>query len=293
MKTDPAVGNTPVSEKLHKVLAARGLGSRREMERWILAGRITVNGKAATLGDRVADSDRIAVDGRRLTAGGAPRPRVLVLNKREGVICSRRDPEGRKTVFDGLPSIHRGRWITVGRLDINTSGLLMVTNDGELAHKLMHPSTGIDREYAVRIDGELTEAALEQVKAGVDIDGEIQRFSDIRYYDGSGSNHWYHAVLMEGRNREVRRLFERLGRKVTRLKRVRYGPVVLPSWLRRGRVAELGPADLTALYGLLRLPCDAPPRKGRPGARQETRSLLIPYPELPASRQQTSAQVHP
>ena len=268
-----------MSEKLHKVLAERGIGSRREMERWIVAGRVRVNGSTATLGDRVEPGDRIEVDGRRLKAQGAPRPRVLVLNKTEGTICSRRDPAGRTTVFDGLPATHRGRWMTVGRLDINSSGLLLFTNDGALAHRLMHPSTGLDREYAVRVDGVLDEADVERLKSGIEVDGEVQRFSDVRYFDGRGANHWYHVVLMEGRNREVRKLFDSLGRRVSRLKRVRFGPVVLPSWLRRGQSAELGPADLATLYGLLRLPYDPPPRKG--GKRKPPRSLLIPYPELP------------
>lgn len=268
-----------MSEKLHKALAERGLGSRREMERWILAGRVRVNGSRATLGDRVEANDRIEVDGRRLKARPAPRPRVLVLNKTEGTICSRRDPGGRTTVFESLPATHRGRWMTVGRLDINSSGLLLFTNDGALAHRLMHPSTGLDREYAVRVDGLLGDDAVERLMSGIEVDGEVQRFSDVRYYDGKGSNHWYHVVLMEGRNREVRKLFEQAGRRVSRLKRVRFGPVVLPSWLRRGQAAELGSADLAALYGLLRLPYEAPPRKD--GKRKPPRSLLIPYPELP------------
>ncbi len=270
---------TGMSEKLHKALAERGLGSRREMERWILAGRVRVNGSTATVGHRVEPEDRIEVDGRRLKARPAPRPRVLVLNKTEGTICSRRDPEGRTTVFDALPATHRGRWMTVGRLDVNSSGLLLFTNDGALAHRLTHPSTGLDREYAVRVDGLLGDDAVERLMSGIEVDGEIQRFSDVRYYDGKGSNHWYHVVLMEGRNREVRKLFEQAGRRVSRLKRVRFGPVVLPSWLRRGQAAELGSADLTALYRLLRLPYAPPPRAR--GDVRKPRSLLIPYPELP------------
>ena len=271
---------TIVSEKLHKALADRGMGSRREMERWIVAGRVSVNGRKATLGDRVEPSDRIEVDGRRLPTRAAPRKRVLVMNKAEGTICSRRDPEGRPTVFDGLPAAHRGRWVTVGRLDINSGGLLMFTNDGALAHRLMHPSTGLDREYAVRVDGVLGDAEVDGLRNGIEVDGEMQRFSDIRYYDGTGANHWYHVVLMEGRNREVRKLFEQLGRRVSRLKRVRFGPVVLPSWLRRGQTAELGSADLATLYKLLRLPYH-PPARARAAPRRSPRSLLIPYPELP------------
>ena len=276
-----------MSEKLHKVLAERGYGSRREMERWIVAGRVAVNGQPAHLGARVAASDRITVDGRRVRAGDAPRARVLVMNKRGGVICSRRDPEGRKTVFDKLPEIRGGRWVAVGRLDVNTTGVLIFTNDGALANRMMHPSTGLDREYAVRIDGILDDDALERLRSGVRIDGEPQHFSDIRYYDGRGSNHWYHVVLMEGKHHEVKKLFGSQGRLVTRLKRVRYGPVVLPSWLRVGQVAEMGEDDLDALYGLLRLARDVrvaqergPRRPKRAGAK---RSLLIPYPELPGA----------
>ena len=266
-----------MSEKLQKVLATHGLGSRRQMEKWIVAERVHVNGHPAKIGERVEETDRVDVDGRRLVVRGAQLPRVLVLNKREGVICTRRDPEGRKTVFDDLPRIREGRWLSVGRLDINTGGLLLLTNDGTLAHRLTHPSTGIDREYAVRIRGTLSEEDMDSLLAGVEIDGETRRFSDLRYYDGRGSNHWYHAVLMEGRKHEVRDLFGHLGYRVSRLKRVRYGPVILPSWLKRGQIAEMDAADLETLYGLLHLPIATPPapRKAAP------RSLLIPYPELP------------
>ena len=246
------------------------------MEQWIIAGRVEINGRTAKIGERVDDTDRIAVDGQRLVLRETKLPRVLVMNKREGIICTRRDPQGRETVFDGLPSIRQGRWLSVGRLDINTSGLLLLTNDGELAHRLTHPSTGIDREYAVRVDGTLSEEELDSLRTGVEMDGETRRFADIRYYDGSGGHHWYHVVLMEGRNHEVRNLFLSQGRRVSRLKRVRYGPVVLPAWLRRGRFAEMDTTDLEALYGLLRLPI------GKLPASRKTRSLLIPYPELPS-----------
>lgn len=266
-----------MSEKLQKVLAAHGLGSRRQMEKWIAAGRVRVNGHPAKTGDRVEQTDRIEVDGRLLVLRETRLPRILVMNKREGVICTRRDPEGRETVFDDLPRIREGRWLSVGRLDINTSGLLLLTNDGTLAHRLTHPSTGIDREYAVRIRGTLSEEDMDRLVAGVDIDGETRRFSDLRYYDGRGSNHWYHAVLMEGRKHEVRDLFRHRGHGVSRLKRVRYGPVILPSWLRRGQVAEMDAADLETLYGLLHLPIAALPTP----RKATSRSLLIPYPELP------------
>ena len=264
-----------MSEKLHKALAERGLGSRREMERWILAGRVRVNGSPATVGDRVEPGDRIEVDGRRLKARPALRPRVLVLNKTEGTICSRRDPEGRPTVFDALPATHRGRWMTVGRLDINSSGLLPFTNDGALAHRLMHPSTGLDREYAVRVAGLLDDEALERLRRGVDVDGRTESFSDIRYYDGSATNHWYHVVLMEGRNREVRDLFASQGVTVNRLKRVRYGPVILPAWLPRGAWEEMGVDDVARLRAIIGLAPGKPTRR-----KQPSRSMLIPYPSL-------------
>ena len=265
-----------MSEKLQKTLAQRGLGARRQMEEWIRAGRVTVNGRVASLGARVTPEDRIGVDGRRLPPMAPPRPRIWVLNKPDGVVCTRRDPDGRRTVFELLPRLGGGRWLSVGRLDVHTTGLLMLTNDGALAHRLMHPSTGLDREYAVRLDGKLTDAALAELKAGVAIDGVVQRFSDVRYYDGRGANHWYHVVLMEGRNREVRKLFDALGRTVTRLKRVRFGPVILPPWLKRGQVSEMSPTDVRDLSALLGLPIPAAPAKGRRSAP----SLLIPYPEL-------------
>lgn len=269
-----------MSEKLQKTLARRGFGARRAMEDWIRAGRVTVNGQVATVGARVTASDRIGVDGRRLAPLAPPTPRVLVMNKQDGVVCSSQDPEGRPTVFDALPRLGHGRWLSVGRLDLHSTGLLLLTNDGALAHRLMHPSTGIDREYAVRLDGVLPDAALEQLVAGVECDGERLGFSDVRYYDGRGANHWYHVVLMEGRNREVRKLFEAVGRRVTRLKRVRYGPVVLPPWLRRGQARAMRGADVRDLYALLGLPAPPPARaKGR----REGPSFLIPYPKLAAA----------
>jgi|GEM_PF-175430 len=274
-----------VTFKLQKYLADAGLGSRRELERWIVAGRIEVNGSKATLGDRVSGSERISVDGKPLRErSGAANPRVLLLNKAQGVICTRRDPEGRKTVFADLPALRGGRWISIGRLDVATTGLLLVTNDGELAHRMMHPSTGLDREYAVRIDTVLEDEALAQLKKGVESDGEILRFADIRYFDGRGNNHWYHVVLLEGKNHEVRRLFAAAGAEVRRLKRVRYGPVLLPSWLRRGQRFELNNRDLSQLYATLGLPISLPPEKpGRRGDRRNLadRSVLIAYPELP------------
>ncbi|MCY3731058.1 MAG: pseudouridine synthase [Rhodospirillaceae bacterium] len=265
------------TQKLQKVLAGRGLGSRREVEGWIASGRVTVNGKTAHLGQRVGEGDIIALDGRKLGARSHEPSRVLVLNKAAGVICTRRDPQGRRSVFEGLPKLRTGRWIAIGRLDIQTTGLLLLTTDGALAHRMMHPSTGLDREYAVRVDALLGDQELQALTAGLIVDGERQRFSDVRYYDGSGRNHWYHVVLMEGRNREVRKLFEGVGARVSRLKRVRYGPVMLPSRLKRGALAEMEQSDLENLYKLLKLTFT--PQRGKV-SRKRRASLLLPYPPL-------------
>ncbi|MDE0659566.1 MAG: pseudouridine synthase [Gammaproteobacteria bacterium] len=264
-----------MTEKLQKTLADKGFGSRRQMERWIAAGRVTVNGQVAGVGTRVADTDDIVVDGHRVAKASGASCRVIALNKRAGVIVSRRDPEGRSTVFEDLPGLRTGRWISVGRLDLQTTGLLLFTNDGALAHRLSHPSTGIDREYAVRVAGLLDDDALARLRSGVDVGGRTEAFSDIRYYDGSGTNHWYHVVLMEGRNREVRDLFASQGVTVNRLKRVRYGPVILPAWLPRGAWEEMGAADVAKLRAIIGLAPDQPSRR-----KQPSRSMLIPYPSL-------------
>ena len=289
--TEEAPAPLAASVKLQKFLADEGFGSRRELERWIVAGRIEVNGDKATLGDRVLGNERIVVDGKPLVGqarSSASHPRVLLLNKPEGVICTRRDPEGRKTVFADLPRLRTGRWISIGRLDVATTGLLLMCNDGELAHRMMHPSTGLDREYAVRTDVVLEDEQLATLKAGVESEGEILRFADIRYFDGRGANHWYHVVLLEGRNHEVRRLFASVGAEVRRLKRVRYGPVLLPSWLRRGQRFELNNRDISQLYSTLGLPVSLPPEKpSRRGDRRglAERSVLIAYPELSSIKQ--------
>lgn len=245
-------------EKLQKVLARAGFGSRREMETWISEGRITVNGKTATLGDRVKADDAITVDGKKVanTAANQEMTRVLLYNKPEQEICSRNDPEGRVSVFDHLPPIKHGRWVAVGRLDFNTSGLLLFTTDGELANRLMHPSSGIDREYAVRINGDVSDEMVEAVKRGVDLDGDghLCRFTDVQYYAGEGRNRWYHVVIMEGRNREVRRLWESQGVRVSRLKRVRYGPVFIPSRVKQGQFYEMKVPEVIGLYETVNLP---------------------------------------
>ncbi|MBA4502506.1 23S rRNA pseudouridine(2605) synthase RluB [Marinobacterium marinum] len=242
-------------EKLQKVLARSGFGSRREMERWIESGRIILNDQPATLGDRVSSEDRVSVDGKEveLTFSATAERRVLVYNKPLGEVCTRHDPEGRPTVFDNLPPLKQGRWVAIGRLDINTSGLLIFTTDGELANRMMHPSMQIDREYAVRVLGDVDDAMLERLKQGVLLDDGMARFTDVRYFDGEGANKWYHCVVMEGRNREVRRLWESQGLQVNRLKRVRFGPVFLPSDIKVGTWRELGTKEVNLLSGELEL----------------------------------------
>lgn len=239
----------PSGEKLQKVLARMGQGSRREVEAWIAEGRVKVNGAVATLGLRVSNTDAISLDGRLLRREDHESlRRVLIYNKPEGEVCTRDDPEGRPTVFDRLPRLSAGRWINIGRLDINTTGLLLFTTDGELANRLMHPSSEMDREYAVRVRGEVTDEMLERLKNGVVLEDGPARFTDIQSAPGGeGFNHWYHCVVMEGRNREVRRLWESQGLVVSRLKRVRFGPVFLTSELSVGRWREMGQRELDIL----------------------------------------------
>lgn len=244
-----------VAEKLQKVLARVGIGSRRQIEQWITDGRITVNGEPAKLGQRITAQDRVTLDGRIIpTVGITPRSRVLIYHKPEGEVCTRSDPQGRPTVFDHLPTLRASRWILVGRLDFSTSGLLIVTNDGELAHRLMHPSQEIEREYAVRIFGEVTPQMLEQLRQGVQLEDGLARFDRIVDAGGSGKNRWYHVTLREGRYREVRRMWEAVGASLSRLIRVRFGNVTLPRHLRPGRYEDLDPEAAAELYRLAGLP---------------------------------------
>ncbi|MCF6765933.1 pseudouridine synthase [Thiotrichales bacterium 19S3-7] len=229
-------------EKLQKILAQAGIGSRRQMEEWIQAGRILVNGRTAETGMRVTLNDRIEVDGKPLLkmATFLTRPRVVLYHKPAGEICSSVDSEGRKTVFDALPKLKNGRWVMVGRLDYNTSGVLLFTTDGELANRLMHPSYELEREYAVRLFGEVTDDMLESLKSGVTLDDGLAKFDSIAFKGGEGLNTWYHVILREGRNREVRRMWESFeGIRVSRLTRVRYGDIILPRNLSQGKAIEL------------------------------------------------------
>lgn len=258
-KDIPSDDTQASGEKLQKVLARAGIGSRREMEKLIGANRVTVNGKIAHVGDRVETRDRILVDGHPISLKVLEErsTRVLVYNKPEGEICTVRDPEGRPTVFERLPKLKGERWIAVGRLDFNTSGLLLFTTDGELANALMHPSANIDREYLCRVLGEVDDDMLTRLQAGIVLDDGIARFTDITSGGGEGANRWYYVCLMEGRNREVRRLWESQNLKVSRLKRVRYGPVFLPPRLKQGQWQDMTAEMIEALYQLTNLPAPA------------------------------------
>ena len=243
------------------MLAGAGFGSRREMEQWIAAGRLSVNGQPAGVGTRVSPGDRVQLDGKPVRLWGAAAVRVLLYHKPAGEIVSRDDPEGRPDVFDSLPRLRGARWIAVGRLDFNTSGLLIFTTSGELANRFMHPRHEIEREYAVRVLGELNAEQIEALRTGVQLEDGEARVKSIEDAGGQGSNHWYNVILSEGRNREVRRLFEALNLTVSRLMRVRYGPLVLPTYLKRGQVHELEPIEVTRLLGALGLSSGAAPVK--------------------------------
>ncbi len=255
-----------MSEKLQKILARAGLGSRREMEQWIEAGRLSINGRLARLGDRAELTDAIRLDGERLPARQAspPRQRVLLYHKPEGEVTTRSDPQGRPTVFDHLPLLAHGRWIGIGRLDITTTGLLLFTTDGDLASRLMHPSCAVEREYAARVMGAVDRATLERLVQGVMLEDGIARFERVIDAGGRGINHWYHVVLTEGRNREVRRLWESQGVTVSRLMRVRYGPIALPRGLRPGKFRDLQGDELDALLAAAGMM--APPAASARGA---------------------------
>ncbi|CAL94727.1 23S rRNA pseudouridine(2605) synthase RluB [Azoarcus olearius] len=248
-------------ERLQKVLAQAGVASRREIEELVVAGRISVNGLPASLGQKIGPGDRVKLNGKLIPLRFSQRsPRVLVYHKPEGEIVSRDDPEGRPTVFERLPLLRKGRWLAVGRLDFNTSGLLLFTNDGDLANRLMHPRYELTREYAVRLLGQLTEEQGQSLVDGIQLEDGPARFLSLVDAGGEGVNHWYRVTLAEGRNREVRRMFEAVGLTVSRLMRVRYGPVELPARLKRGMWMELPEADACALAGL-------PPPRVDPSAR--------------------------
>lgn len=243
-----------MGERIHKVLARAGIGSRRAVERWIEARQVRVNGRVAEPGAAVERDDRVQVRGRRYRVVAAARraPRWLRYHKPEGEVTTRHDPEGRPTVFESLPALREGdgRWVALGRLDVNTSGLMLFTDDGTLADALVHPSAGVEREYAVRVRGPVDAEVLQRLTTGVALEDGEARFDRVADAGGEGSNHWYHVVIREGRRNEVRRLWEAMGCQVARLIRVRFGPVTLPRRLRAGRFEDLAAAERRALEAL-------------------------------------------
>ncbi len=270
MNTPDETHAPPAGEKLQKLLAREGHGSRREIEARIAAGRVRLNGRVATLGDRATADDDIRLDGHRVTLHGSVPQQVLLYHKPVGEVSTRSDPEGRPTVFQALPRAVGGRWIAIGRLDLNTSGLLLFTTDGELANRLMHPSGELEREYAVRVFGQVAPEVLERLLAGVELEDGPAAFDRIEAAGGEGANHWYRVVLREGRNREVRRMWESQGVTVSRLTRIRFGPVSLPRALRVGRFERLQGEGLAALYQAVGLtpPAEPPSRQAKQATRR-------------------------
>ncbi len=268
-------------ERVQKALASAGYGSRRQLEAQIKDRKISINGSICSLGDRVSPGDKIRIDGRliALDLNIERRRRVLAYHKPEGVVTTRSDPEGRPTVFDHLPYLKYGRWVVIGRLDINTSGLLLLTTDGELANKLMHPSSEIEREYAVRVLGEVKKETMEALHSGVDLEDGIAKFDTVLSAGGEGANRWYNVTLKEGRNREVRRLWEAVGHTVSRLTRTRYGIIELNRRLARGRWEELDFRQVNSLAKSVGLNPQSPPKKKHPdapGARRTAKRISKP-----------------
>jgi 23S rRNA pseudouridine2605 synthase len=253
--------------KLHKVLAEAGMGSRRDMEELIVAGRVSVNGEPAHIGQRIMPTDQVRINGKPVKRKLANKPpRVLLYHKPTGEIVSHADPEGRPSVFDKLPPMKTAKWLAVGRLDFNTEGLLMLTTSGDLANRFMHPRYSVEREYAVRVVGELAEGMRQKLLHGVELDDGPANFLRIRDGGGEGTNHWYHVALAEGRNREVRRMFEAAGLMVSRLIRTRHGPISLPKGLKRGRWEELEDNQVRALMASVGLKAPTEERGGRSSA---------------------------
>ncbi|WP_432720625.1 pseudouridine synthase [Jeongeupia wiesaeckerbachi] len=235
-------------ERLQKALAFSGVGSRRDMEELIAAGRVSVNGKIAELGAKVKQGDEVRVDGKRVTMRWADRlARVVLYHKQEGELVTRDDPQGRLTVFDRLPRLSSSKWVAVGRLDFNTSGLLIFTTSGDLANRMTHPRFEMEREYAVRVLGELSDEQIAELRKGITLEDGPAKFTHIEAQGGEGTNHWYRVVLKEGRNREVRRMFEHFGLTVSRLMRVRFGALTLPGRLKRGQFYELSETEVLAV----------------------------------------------
>ena len=243
-----------MADRIQKVLANAGYGSRREIEKLINNGKIKVNGKLATIGQCIEEKDQVAINSRpiRLHQQRKKKPKVLAYYKQAGEVCTRRDEKGRETVFKNLPRLRNSRWISIGRLDLNTTGLLLFTTDGELANKLMHPSSEIEREYAVRVFGRVTNENINTLLGGVELEDGFAKFTDIVDSGGKGTNHWYHVVVMEGRNKEVRRLWESQGVQVTRLIRTRFGSYILPRKKRVGQFWRLDEKEIKSLENSIR-----------------------------------------
>ncbi|MCD0506238.1 23S rRNA pseudouridine(2605) synthase RluB, partial [Bordetella petrii] len=263
--------------KLHKVLADAGIGSRREMEELITAGRVSVNGEPAHIGQRVAPSDQVRVNGKPITRPNTKKPpRVILYHKPAGEIVSHDDPGGRASVFARLPKLRTGKWLSVGRLDLNTEGLLIFTTSGDMANRIMHPRYGTEREYAVRVLGEMDDATRKSLVEGIELEDGQAAFGALDYLGGDGSNRWYRVTLQEGRNREVRRMFEAVGVTVSRLIRTRFGDLVLPRTLRRGRWDELDPQLVTALMVQLGLLRDDDGEGNRPARQPRSHDSALP-----------------
>ncbi len=255
-------------DRIQKFLAHQGVASRRQVDQMLQDGRISVNGQTAKPGDQVSGQEKISLDGKIIRINQNDlKPKLLMYHKPVGEVCSRSDPEGRKDVFSSLPGLGRGRWVSIGRLDINTSGLILFTNQGELANRLMHPSFEVEREYAVRVHGNVNQDMIDQLHKGVLLDDGIARFEQIIDGGGEGTNHWYHVILREGRNREVRRLWEAVGVEVSRLQRVRYDQFNLPKWLKPGKYRFFEDDVVSKLYQRLKLVNPETKTKAQPARR--------------------------
>lgn len=277
-----------MSERIQKALAQAGHGSRRQVEAWVQEGRITVNGKVVTLGAHITEDDKVLLDGKqlRLKFKHELPLKVILYHKPEGEICTRNDPERRATIYDNLPKLRGGRWVAVGRLDINTSGMLLLTTSGELANKLMHPSSGMEREYAVRVLGEVDREMIKSMREGVELEDGMASFDTIRDAGGQGANHWYHVIIKEGRKREVRRLWESQGVTVSRLIRVRFGDIILPRGLSAGKFIDLDMASLNKLLRTVDMPA-IEKKHGRSDARTKTVPRVKPD-ERPKNKKRAS-----
>lgn len=255
-------------DRIQKFLAHQGVASRRQVDQMLQQGRISVNGQIAKPGDQVSGQEKISLDGKIIRINQHDlKPKLLMYHKPVGEVCSRADPEGRKDVFSSLPGLGRGRWVSIGRLDINTSGLILFTNQGELANRLMHPSFAVEREYAVRVHGSVNQDMINQLQKGVALEDGIARFEQIIDSGGEGTNHWYHVILREGRNREVRRLWEAVGVEVSRLQRVRYDQFSLPKWLKPGKYRFFEDDVVNKLYQRLKLENPEPQNRRHSASR--------------------------